>query len=94
MSDTSVTTAQAKSLVQGYMSGDNRPQCGNCLMGSDSCPPSQPVCSHGKFAVERQGWCPIWFPDDNWLTEHACVAAKMGIHLGTDLRKGAELAQS
>lgn len=82
MSAASVTATPVKSLAQGYMSGASRPQCGNCLMGGDTCEPGQSVCSHGKFAVERSGWCPIWFPDDTWLTEHACVAAKLGIHLG------------
>lgn len=70
------------SLVQGYMSDENRPSCVNCLMGSFDGETGQATCTHGKFAVEPQGWCPIWFPDHNWLVEHACVAAKMGIHLG------------
>lgn len=84
MSDAApITKAQA----QGYLKGGERPQCGNCWV----CRPdaqnrrvisiSMDDCKHGKFPVAPDGWCPLWFPTEDWIRANTRVAAKLGISL-------------
>jgi hypothetical protein len=87
-----------KAQAQGYLPAGERPQCGNCWV----CKPdvqgrlvggvSLDGCTHGKFPVAPDGWCPLWFPTDSWIRANERVAAKLGMHLVMDSTATKEIA--
>jgi hypothetical protein len=68
---------------QGYLCAARRPACGNCWAGGNGNDSgAAQVCGYGGFAVQPDGWCPVWIPSTGWIDKHRHAAKQLGLGIG------------
>ena len=72
----------ARASAQGYVRPDVKPACKNCF----ACNPRSASCSYGSFAVDSDGWCPLWVPTVEWGSSNPASLSQMGLSMGDNLK--------